>query len=151
MKAIPLTQGFEALVDDDDYPILAEHKWTTLTRRYAYRMVDRRSLLMHRVLLNVPPDMEVDHINGDGFDNRRANLRIVSHAQNMRNIHKSRYKGIRFSKQRNRWYAQITVNYKNIYLGTFQSDIAAALAYDVAARQYFGEFALLNFPSRDVA
>ena len=104
---------------------------------------------MHRVIMGNPP-FRVDHRNGDGLDNRRENLRRASNAENAWNQGKrpgsSMYKGVRFrpSRPARPWYAGITVGNKNIALGTFLSEAEAGRAYNVAAVEFFGEFARLN-------
>lgn len=154
-KEIPLTQGKVALVDDDDYERLSMYKWNAANDGYASRAPAGRPRpveFMHRVILNAPPDMQADHINGNRLDNRKVNLRLCTLTQNNRNRAKwstatsSRYKGVSWSKQAQKWLAQITVDWRNRYLGIFLVEEDAARAYDAAAKQYFGEFARLNFP-----
>jgi hypothetical protein len=107
---------------------------------------------MHRCIIKVPPGMVIDHINHNGLDNRKANLRIATHAQNSRNTKKQRpktasqYKGVPWNSTLKKWRAQITLNGKRISLGCFEDEIQAAKAYDNAARKYHGAFAALNFP-----
>ena len=93
----------------------------------------------------------IDHINHNGIDNRKANLRVATRAQNNRHTKKriksrSKYKGIYFDRRDRVWYARITTNGKTKHLGSFKDEIEAAKAYDEAARKYHGEFAGLNFP-----
>lgn len=98
---------------------------------------------MHREIVDAP---EVDHRNGDRVDNRRANLRAATHLQNCQNARpkgQSRFKGV--SRYRERWHARIKVPGRRIDLGSFHDEESAARAYDVAAREHFGEFARLNF------
>lgn len=114
------------------------------------------SVPLHRALLNPRDGMEVDHINGDRFDNRRANLRLVTSAQNKWNVKRrspgaSRFRGVcRHRARKNekviRWQANIKVNKQLVRLGYFRDEEQAARAYDVAAKKYHGEFATLNFP-----
>ncbi len=107
---------------------------------------------MHQEIIQVPKGMVVDHINHDGMDNRDANLRAATRAQNMRNRRKisksssSKYKGVTWKKDRSKWEASITFERKYIFLGHFENEIDAARAYDEAAKKYHGEFACLNFP-----
>jgi hypothetical protein len=95
-------------------------------------------------------DVFVDHINGNGLDNRKSNLRICTHQQNCENSRKrkksfSKYKGVYWSKNAKKWVAQITIDGKSKHLGYFELEEDAAAAYDKAAVKYFGEFACLNF------
>jgi len=107
---------------------------------------------MHPELIEVGEGLLIDHINQDGMDNRRANLRAVTYSQNMYHRRKrsgakqSKYKGIYWRKKNRKWQVQITFEKKRIHVGYFRSEIDAAKAYDRAARKYHGEFASLNFP-----
>jgi hypothetical protein len=106
---------------------------------------------MHRLILNAPKGADVDHINGNGLDNRRENLRICSRAENLRNRgiqrnNQTGYKGVCWNKSKNTYTAQIQYEKTTYRLGTYPSAKEAALAYDKAARRYFGKFAKLNFP-----
>lgn len=154
MKEIPLTQGFVTIVDDAQYDRLAHHKYY-YSRGYAVRMdvVDgkRKMLWMHREIMRTPEGMETDHINGDRLDNRVANLRICTTTQNQQNRKMKKnnscgYKGVSWEKARNKWVAKIRHNAHTLHLGYFKNPRSAALAYDRAAREYFGEFARTNFP-----
>ncbi|MDP9317093.1 MAG: HNH endonuclease, partial [Chloroflexota bacterium] len=134
-KNITLTQGKVALVDDEDYESLSSHKWRYHNAGYAVRTEGTRSVLMHRVIMQAPVGMEVDHINRDRLDNRRTNLRLCSHMENCRNnsTHKgsSQYKGVYWDKANQRWVSRIVVSYKDIYIGSFSSELEAAHAYDI--------------------
>jgi AP2 domain-containing protein/HNH endonuclease len=104
---------------------------------------------LHRLIMNAPADKEVDHINGDTLDNRRCNLRICSHKENLRNQKlpknsKSGYKGVTWYKRIKKWRSHIRLNKKQIHLGYFDDIKLAANAYNEAAIKYFGEFAKLN-------
>lgn len=151
---IELTRGYVAIADDEDADLLLPHKWTTLrvTDRhvYAFRKVAKRAVLMHRVITGAVKGQVVDHINGNTLDNRRNNLRLCTHAQNMTNRagtrgSKSKFKGVTQSKRR--WVACIGGSRNSRqYLGIFATEEEAAAAYDIAAVLRYGEFACLNFP-----
>ncbi|MHC4389402.1 MAG: HNH endonuclease, partial [Planctomycetota bacterium] len=100
-------------------------------------------------LINVPEGYVIDHINGDGLDNRKANLRLATVAQNAWNANKrnprSGYKGVCFAGEKRLWRAAIVCNRKRIHLGYFRDRTTAAKAYDTAAKRLHGEFASLNF------
>ena len=159
MKEIPLTQGYVALVDDDDYEVLMRYIWyavkpTMSTSFYAMRWVrfpdgTRKGIYMHREVLSVPPGMQTDHRNRNGLDNRRGNLRACTRAQNNANRPKrpgctSRFKGVSWDNHEGRWRATIKLNGPQVQLGQFDDERDAARAYNAAATKHFGEFALLN-------
>ena len=162
---IPLTQGVFALVDAADAPLVTGYSWCLTKvgrRRYATAYVRGSAKIrpqyvtMHRLLLNAPNRMDVDHIDGNGLNNTRANLRLASRAQNMANVARvshgrSKHKGVTFvARLRLRpWRAQIMVNGKHLHLGQYATEVEAAKAYDAAARLHFGEFARTNFPAGD--
>ena len=151
MKSIPLSQGKFALVDDGDYEALRIHRWS-LSHGYAARKVNGRQLFMHRAILNPPPGQKIDHRNGDGLDNQRSNLRLATQAQNSQNQGKqsgtsSQFRGVTFHRPSQKWTAQIRVNGKLEYLGTFASEADAARHYDDRAAEAWGEYARLNFPA----
>jgi hypothetical protein len=104
---------------------------------------------MHRVVMKAPLGMQVDHINHNKLDNQKCNLRLATHQENMWNSkiqknNKSGYKGVSWRKQCNKWQATIKKNYKDISLGYYKTKEDAALAYNNAARELFGQFAFLN-------
>lgn len=148
-RLIPLTKARFAIVDAEDYERLARKKWYALRARntvYAcrrFRVKGRRfHVLMHREILGLKAGDPrcVDHRNYYGLDNRRANLRIATVAQNSANRQQNT-KGVSFDKDRCRWKAQITVDSQNIFLGRYATAAQAHAAYVDAAKVYFGEFA----------
>lgn len=156
-KEIKITRGMVTLVDDSDYEWLNQWKWYAQKGTYGKYYVMRTSMrnlvrsafLMHRVIMDAPVGMEVDHINGNSLDNRRKNLRICTRAENGANRKKQKnnttgYKGVRpyFHK----WSARLDHKKKSVFLGLYKTPEEAARAYDAGAKKYFGEFAKLNFP-----
>lgn len=150
---VPLSQGYEALVDVDDLPVLALFNWS-VTRslkkggEYAQRAERRDGKLhlikMHRVITNAPKGLVVDHINGDGLDNRRVNLRLCVQSDNMKNqaVHVTNKLGIKgVSKKNNRYVAKISHGDRAIWLGSYLTAEEAASAYRGAAKALFGDFA----------
>jgi hypothetical protein len=152
---IPLTRGLVALVDDADADLLRRTSWHAIPGCYTWyasrgiQRADGRSTtqLMHKMLTGWP---RTDHINGDGLDNQRANLRPATAGQNVANARKgggsSRFKGVSWWKRSGRWQAYIMIDGHQAFLGHFDAEEDAARAYDAEARQLFGEFARLNFP-----
>lgn len=160
MKTIQLTKGAMTLVDDGDYEMLMQNSWYLTAQGYAARSSSLRRvrfcLQMHRAITSAPRHFHVDHINCDKLDNRRANLRICTAAQNQgnrRHTRGRRFKGVMFRAGKNygakRYVAEIYSGGRSTYLGIFHTEIEAALAYDAAARITYGEFARLNFPVQD--
>lgn len=154
---IPLSGGGVTIVDRDDYDLVKSFRWwnwKTGNSSYARtkRMVDSASycLLLHRIIMNPAPDMQVDHINGNGLDNRKCNLRICTQKENIRNSRKksnslsSKYKGVCWKTREGKWWSSIIVDGHRKHLGYFTAEIDAAIAYNKAASIYFGEFARLN-------
>jgi hypothetical protein len=154
---VALTQGAVAIIDAADAADVGKHLWHIGSDGYAATTIKTDGkwthLSLHRFLLAPPPGMQVDHINGNRLDNRRSNLRICSNSENQCNSKSKptmngrpvgcRYKGVYVKGFRFR--AQITINGKRIWLGTFDMAESAALAYDAAARDLHGEFARTNF------
>lgn len=142
-----------ALIDDADADVASKHKWHVgLSHGKPMYVKTCRGLLLHRLLLGLDrirdAHIHVDHINGDGFDNRRHNLRICTLAENNRNVLRtdglSCYHGVGWSHISKKWTAHITHNKKTHYLGMFESEDVAAIAYNQAARYLHGEFARVN-------
>ena len=156
MKKIPLTQGKFAIVDDADYDWLNQWEWHTNTsghkqyaRRYEYDgLGGRKVVYMHRFILGSIKGKHTDHINGNGLDNQRSNLRTCSNRENQQNQFavrgSSRFKGVCWSSRNKKWHSRIRTNRGYIYLGVFDIEENAAEAYDKAAMEYFGKFAKTN-------
>lgn len=156
MKEIILTQNQVALVDDADYEWLNKRKWCANKTRahhtfYAKRYTKGKMECMHRVILGLKrgDKRQCDHIDGNGLNNQRFNLRVCTIQQNQqckRNLKgTSKYKGVSLNHGCRTWGVRIQVNYKRIHLGSFHSESDAARCYDKAALKYFGEFARPNF------
>ena len=155
MKEIKLTQGKVALVGDDDYEQIGRNNWSADWDGYNWYAVRNvgtgpfgKTFPMHRQIMNNPPGMEVDHIDGNGLNNQRSNLRVCTHADNIKNCkvyrtNKSGFRGV--SKHRHgRWQSEIQADGKGIYIGLYDSPIDAARAYNQKAIELHGEFARLN-------
>lgn len=147
MIFIKLTQGKFAQVDPEDFDHLNQFKWFYEKTGYACRRVNGRSIRMHRFVMNAPEGMEVDHINGDGLDNRQSNLRICTHKENLRNVkirktNTSGFKGVR--RNGSGWQACIYVDGKNIGLGTYKDKLEAVRVRAMAENEYFGDFRRTN-------
>lgn len=158
MKTILLTKGHTALVDDQDYDYLMQWAWHLAAGQYAAH--DSRNfnkdcgeyVYMHTVIadrMGLKDSQDVDHKDGNGLNNRRSNLRPSAHRLNLANRgpqhnNTSGFKGVTWDKNRGKWSASIKVKQKRINLGRFATKVAAAQAYNRAAKQHFGEFAYLN-------
>lgn len=157
MKKIPLTQGKYALVDDADYEWLSQWRWRVHNKpdgqiyaRTSIKINNKwTTVFMHRLIMKPHPHLEVDHINRNGLDNRRENLRICTRRQNLFNAigkikSTSKYKGVSWSSGRKKWCVSIFANGRAINLGRYNNEIEAAKVYDQAAKKYFGEYARIN-------
>lgn len=159
MKTIPLTRGHVALVDDEDFEMLSKWTWCigqAGTGYYAKAYngggaAAQRFAYMHRIIMDLVPGdgVEVDHINHDGLDNRRRNLRVCSHKENARNVsigraNTSGFKGVSWDRSRNKWGASIKVDGRKLHLGRFACLRDAVREYDSAAVRFFGPFAKTN-------
>jgi AP2 domain-containing protein/HNH endonuclease len=156
-KQIALTQGKVALVDDDMFEYLNQWKWFISKEGYTYYAVRsgkrpiRKQIRMHRVIINAPDGVEVDHRDGDGLNNQRYNLRIATRSQNQANQPLGRnstsgYKGVSWHKGTGKWRATIFVSGRQIALGLYDQAEDAARAYDLAAIEHFGPYARTNLP-----
>lgn len=159
MKEIQLTQGKVALVDDEDYEELSKYKWYANKqvngKLYAFRKAAQdsvthkiRPIYMHRVIMNTPQGMRTDHINNDGLDNRKVNLRVCTQSENLcnRGMNKnntSGFKGVysRKDKRNSVWVAEVSIHGKKKYIGNYLTSQKAHEAYREACIKYHGEFA----------
>lgn len=159
MKEIPLTQKKAALVDDDDYEVLAHHNWYAAKDHggnwYAQRARPGAPgcvIFMHREILQAPNGVFVDHRDGNSLNNTRRNIRLCNKSQNGGNAklpkhNTSGFKGVHVNNRPDKpWKAVICYQGKRIYMGMFSDPADAARVYDAKAKELFGEFARLNFP-----
>lgn len=157
MKTIPLSKNRNAIVDDSDYELLNGYKWCCDSKNYAMRSEKRsetgrqkRSVVyMHRVIMKAKKGVQVDHINGDSLDNRKTNLRLASHSENMRNrkLQKNNttgYKGVWYNKKRQKYIATIKTNGQSRTIKSADTALEAAEAYNKRALELYGDFARLN-------
>lgn len=159
---IPLTQGKVAVIDFSDFETVRKYKWHAHQRGRCWYAGSGalKGMQMHRLLLGAPRGVGVDHLDGDGLNNQRHNLRLASKTQNGQAARRkainasSKFRGVNLktyvwrgsNKCTLRWTAQIRLNKKSIHIGYFSSEEAAARAYDKKARELFGEYAAPNFP-----
>lgn len=158
VRYIPLTRGRFAIVDAADYETLSKHRWYWQASRNGSGYAGRGGggtprVLMHRQIAGPPKGMVVDHIDGNGLNNRRSNLRVCTTRQNLLNRGPSRerrekghFKGVYFRPGSSRPHVAIRYRGKYVHVGTFATAAEAARAYDRKALELFGEFAYLNFP-----
>lgn len=156
-RMIELTQGCSAIVDAADYEWLMQWKWCVNHHKhttYAKRGAAGATVMMHRFILSATKGITVDHINHNGLDNRRANLRLATYSENLRNTRSvfgssSKYLGVSFDKTRGKWRANIMLGGTKKQIGRFDREADAAAAYDEAAIRHYGAFANPNFPKDD--
>jgi hypothetical protein len=157
-RLIPLGHGKFAVVDEEDYERVVEHRWYAVQfprSTVPYVLGEMAGfgikIFLHRFILRIFDERRIDHRDANPLNNRKENLRLCTHQQSMQNrpknkTNKSGFKGVYWDKLNNKWAARIGYNSKSIYLGGFKDPSAAARAYDRAARRYHKDFARLNFP-----
>ena len=150
MKEIQLNHGYVALVDDEDFERLSKWKWVYADgRAVRYDSRSKKTIYMHRVIIDTPDGMYTDHIKtGDTLNNQKSNLRVCTYSQNQANrgLNKNNTSGFKgVSRDGKKWRAVIMVDNKYIRLSCHDTPEQAARVYDEAAKKYFGEFASLNF------
>lgn len=161
MKEIKLTQGYVTQVDDEDYDFLNQFKWQVHKDHnnicYAVRSMRKNDIYtatkMHRLILGLTdPKIHGDHIDHNGLNNQRSNLRIATHGQNAQNRRSSKnstskYLGVHWdnhTRSIKKWKSKIRINNRDYFIGRYISESEAALAYNIKAKELFGEFANLN-------
>jgi hypothetical protein len=152
-KKVPLANGQFAIVDDEDFELVSRFKWHLLkmhNKPIGYAVSNVR---MHRLIIDVPHDMYVDHINGDPLDNRRCNLRICTNSQNQQNTASrggsSKYKGVSFNKKSGKWKAAFLFEGRHYYCGLWDCEDKAARAVDKKRGEVCGTFASKNLHDED--
>ncbi len=156
-KEILITRGQIVIVDEQDYEELSKYKWY-LIDGFAARTIKkddkRTTIYMHRVIMDAPMGVSVYHINHNKLDNQRENLRLVKGSARMHRRpsvkHSSKYRGVYWCKDKRKWIAEIKVYKKQIRLGRFEVEKDAAIAYDEAARKYYGSLARTNFATNNL-
>lgn len=163
MKFVPLSKNKQARVDDEDFERVSRWHWSYCPNRGGYAVRNEtyapgkhRYLPMARFILNAPKGKLVDHINGETLDNRKENLRLCTHAENQANKKRpvnntSGYKGVQWSKQKEKWIAVAWLMGHLYYGGAYTDKIEAAKAYDRLAVKLYGEFARVNFPEQSTS
>lgn len=125
MKSLPLPNGLATLVDEDVYDWASKYKWCLTAGYPSSRRGGKKLEYLHRLVMTPPKGKVIDHISGDKLDNRRLNLRVCSHKENIQNRpklnrnNKSGYRGVCWSKTMEKWQARVKVDYKNITVGYF--------------------------------
>lgn len=170
-KLIPLTQGKFAIVDEEDYELISKFKWRAHNVRkehgpdrwYALCTVHlgmisgkqvQSYIHLHRLIMHPPKGMDTDHIDRNGLNCRRSNMRICTRTQNNQSGHphcntSSQFKGVSWHRRSKRWVVHLTCNKRLVYNDSFVNEIEAAHAYDRAVIKYCDEFAYTNFPRKD--
>ena len=158
-KRIPLTKGAVAIVDDSDFDRLIQMgSWCLSSNGYAvhYTKINgqRKTLYMHRLIMDACYPLQVDHIDRDRLNNQRSNLRFATRSQNqanknIQNNNTSAYKGVNWNK--GKWEARIRYKRVRVNLGRFSDPLRAALVYDAASRLLYNEFAGCNFPEHQTS
>jgi hypothetical protein len=165
MKPIELSKGKLAIVDDEDLALVSRYSWHVVNvggREYTQASIwtngRSKNIYMHRLIMGFPSGKDIDHANHNTLDNRKCNLRECTRSQNhfnrLKGISKSKFKGVSLVSwttggehfHNGKWRARIKVNREEKHIGCYGTEEAAARAYDEAAINLFGDFALLNFP-----
>ena len=143
--------GVAFYFDDEDSELIRRHNWMLSKRGYITCKIDRKNICLHKLLINCDSGFEIDHISGNKLDNRKSNLRICTHQENLfnqriRSTNKTGFSGVAWHDGAQKHEAYVHCGGKKHYLGLFEKAEDAAMARDGKARELFGEFANLNFP-----
>mgnify|MGYP001559778131 CR=1 FL=1 len=163
MKEIPVFGGLVALVDDKKFWLASQYLWnrhvvrgrrTIYAQAYVKGSKPKRYVYLHRLVLDAPPGVQVDHKDGDGLNCQLDNLRFATHGQNIQNAPKrrtcngipasSRFKGVNWNRASKAWIARGWLEGKDVHLGCFKDELEAAIIYNSFAAEHYGEFARLN-------
>lgn len=155
MKELQLYTGEITLIDDEDYEWLSTYKLFISNKRYNYVSLSIKTngkwgrKDIHQLIMKTPKGMYTDHIDGNGLNNQKKNLRIVTNSQNcMNRISQKKtssiYKGVSWHKKNNKWLSNICINKKRISIGYFDNEKDAAKAYNEKAKELFGKYVKLN-------
>lgn len=157
MAYVPLTKGYEAIIDAEDAKLIGAENWCVTGPGvqigggciYAMRRAKcdgvMTTIKMHRLIINAPDGFQIDHIDGNGLNNRKENLRVVTPAQNLKNRRLSRhntsgFKGVSWSKSRQKWMANIFSDGRAYHLGEYDSPEEAHKAYVEGSKRYHGDY-----------
>lgn len=155
MKFIQTSRGMDIAVDDEDYPLL--NRWTWSIRKirrcfYAYTSITGTPVSMHRLILGpIGCRKVIDHIDGNGLNNQKTNIRICSQSKNVQNAHNlktakySRFRGVSWRRRSEKWVAASKHKGKCYNLGEFRDELSAAVSYDMFVLNTFGKLAYTNF------
>ncbi len=149
---VPLTRGYEAIIDAADVPLVEGFNWIAFVRPHTVYVISSRktgntpsTIYLHRLIMGAPVGLEVDHVDCNGLNNRRNNLRFASKSQNahnqrIRSNNRSGVKGVSFNKKRGLWVAHIKIQYKSRTIGSFRTIEEASAAYAAASAALHGEY-----------
>ncbi len=157
MTKISLGGGLFTIIDDSDFDKVSKYTWYIGRGNYATTTtINVSGISLHRFIIKPPSDMVVDHIDGDRLDNRKSNLRVCTHSENLKNRIKhdrsgtSKYKGVTYNRECGKWISRIRVDNVKYGLGSYHNEIDATVSYNIGSVLLSPEFGSLNYiPSID--